>query len=62
MQEDDRNLESLFFAKSEPTLLHDGERFKQIGIEAWIEEQEERGRCGFNYGDIRCFPVEIPTE
>ena len=50
------------FAKSEPTLIHDGERFKQIGIEAWIEEQEERKRCGFNYGDIRCCPAEIPKE
>ena len=47
-------------AKGYPTLLADGMRMKDIGIEAWIAEQEERARTGFSYADIRCHPYEIP--
>jgi len=39
-----------------PTLLADGQRMKDTGIEAWINEQEERRRSGFVYADIRCEP------
>jgi len=43
-----------------PTLIADGKRIKKIGIDAWIEEQEERVKTGFAYADIRCYPYEVP--
>jgi len=36
-----------------PTLRTDNDRLRQIGLERWIEEQEERARCGFCYADVR---------
>ena len=36
-----------------PTLRADNEHLRQIGLERWIEEQEERARCGFCYADVR---------
>jgi len=42
-------------AQRYPNLIADGERLKKVGVEAWIEEQEERRRTGFCYCDIR-FP------
>ena len=50
------------FGKSEPLLIHDGMRIKEIGIEAWIEEQEKRKEKGFNYSDIRTGKPEIPIK
>ncbi|MFC1718737.1 DUF3795 domain-containing protein [Candidatus Poribacteria bacterium] len=50
------------FGKSEPMLLHDGERIKEIGLDAWVIEQEGRKRANFCYSDIRCGPVEEPWE
>ncbi len=50
------------FSKSEPMLLHDGARFKAIGIDAWIVEQEARKDANFTYGDIRCCRADIATE
>jgi len=47
-------------AKGYPTLIADGRRMKDIGIDAWIEEQEERAKTGFAYADIRCYPHEVP--
>jgi hypothetical protein len=44
------------------TLLADGQRMKDIGLEAWIQEQEERKKTGFAYVDIRCHPYEIPEK
>jgi hypothetical protein len=44
----------LNFSKRYPTLLFDGRRMKEIGIRAWITEQEARRENGFCYGDIRC--------
>ena len=41
-------------AKTYPTLLADGKRQKEIGLEKWIEEQETRCKTGFCYADIRC--------
>jgi hypothetical protein len=41
-------------AKRYPTLLADGKRQKEIGLEKWIEEQEARCKTGFCYADIRC--------
>ncbi len=49
-------------AASEPTMLHDGNRMKQIGLEAWIKEQEERRKAGFCYANIRCLPCKVPLE
>lgn len=49
-------------AKGYPTLLADGERIKEIGINAWIEEQKKRARTGFVYADIRCYPYRVPDE
>ena len=47
-------------AKSEPTLLHDGKRIKEKGLEVWVQEQEERRRLGFCYADVRCLPSGFP--
>ena len=52
----------LGIAKGYPTLIADGKRMKEIGIEAWIEEQEERAKTGFAYVDIRCYPYKVPDE
>jgi hypothetical protein len=43
-----------------PTLISDGRRMKEVGLEAWIEEQDERAKTGFAYCDIRCEPYEVP--
>ena len=50
----------LGLAKGYVSLLADGQRMREIGIEAWIAEQEERRKTGFAYVDIRCHPYEIP--
>jgi hypothetical protein len=47
---------------SEPTLIHDGKRIKEHGLESWIIEQEERKRVGFCYSDIRCCPCVVPSD
>ncbi len=47
-------------AKGYPTLLADGKRMKEIGMDAWIKEQEERAKTGFAYVDVRCYPYEVP--
>ncbi len=36
-----------------PTLLSDNERMREVGLEAWIAEQEARAARGFSYQDIR---------
>ena len=41
-------------AESYTILIQEGKRMKKIGVEKWIEEQEERARRGFVYADIRC--------
>lgn len=48
------------FSGSEPTVIFDGKRMKEIGLEKWIGEQEERRRRGFSYSDIRCGKGSIP--
>lgn len=52
----------LGIAKGYPTLIADGNRIQEVGIEAWIQEQEERAKTGFAYVDIRCYPYDIPEE
>lgn len=49
-------------AKGYPTLIHDAERRRRIGVDAWIEEQEKRLSAGFQYADIRCYPYDVPSE
>lgn len=36
-----------------PTLLADGLRLRELGIDAWIKIQEDRAATGFTYADIR---------
>lgn len=36
-----------------PTVIQDGKRLQKIGLEKWVEEQEERARRGVAYADIR---------
>ena len=43
-------------------MLADANRMKEIGIDAWIQEQEERRETGFAYVDIRCQPYEVPLK
>ena len=52
----------LGIAKGYPTMLADGKRIKEIGIEEWIREQEDRAKTKFVYADIRCYPYEVPRE
>ena len=40
-------------AKRYPNLISDGTRQRQIGIEKWMLEQEQRCRTGFCYADVR---------
>lgn len=49
-------------ARSEPTLLHDGQRIQTLGLDAWIDQQDQRRRAGFCYADIRCLPCQMPQE
>jgi hypothetical protein len=41
------------FAKVYPTLITDGERLREIGVDAWLAEQDQRAETGFAYADIR---------
>lgn len=52
----------LGIAEGYPTLLADGERIRKIGVDAWIQEQEERAKTGFAYMDIRCYPYTVPDD
>lgn len=40
-------------AEHYPTLIQDGKRLQKIGLEKWVEEQEERAKRGVVYADIR---------
>lgn len=44
----------------EPTLIQDGRRMQDIGLDAWIEEQGQRGKAGYCYGDTRCPGGRVP--
>ena len=52
----------LGIAKGYPTLIADGKRMKEVGIEKWIQEQEARAKTGFAYVDIRNYPYDVPAE
>ncbi len=49
-------------ASSESTLIHDGLRLRKIGLDAWIDEMEQRKARGFCYADVRCLPCTVPAE
>jgi len=40
-------------AEHYPTLIQDGKRLQKVGLEKWIEEQEQRAKRGFVYADVR---------
>lgn len=40
-------------SKTYPTLITDGERLKEWGLERWLREQDKRAESGFVYADIR---------
>jgi hypothetical protein len=44
------------------SLLGDGRRMREVGLDRWIEEQEARRARGFAYADIRFEPYGIPDE
>ena len=48
-------------ARRYPNLIADGQRLKEIGVESWIQEKEERCNTGFCYCDIR-FPQKDPVQ
>ena len=45
---------------SESTLIHDGQRMKEIGLEAWMVEQEQRRQAGFCYADVLMPAQHVP--
>jgi len=49
-------------AKGYVTLISDGEIMKDVGIEKWVKEQEERVKTGFAYVDIRHHPYKVPSD
>ncbi len=48
--------------KGYPMLIADGRRMREIGLEAWIAEQEARAATGSCYADIRCQPYQVPED
>jgi hypothetical protein len=50
----------LDIARGYVSMLADGQRMKDIGIDTWIKEQEERRKTGFAYCDIRVLPYQVP--
>lgn len=49
-------------AKGYGLLLADAQRMKELGLERWVEEQEQRRKTGFCYTDIRCNPYSVPED
>jgi hypothetical protein len=49
-------------AKRYVTLLGDGQRMREVGIDRWIEEQKARQGRGFAYADLRSEPLESPDK
>lgn len=55
-----RRIEGL--AQGYGLLKADAARIREIGLEKWIAEQEERKKNGFCYADIRCHPYTVPND
>ncbi len=49
-------------AKGYAMMLADAKRMREIGLDAWIAEQEERRKTGFAYEDILCHPFEVAQD
>ncbi len=49
-------------AKRYVTLLGDGRRMREVGLDRWIEQQETRQACGFAYADLCIPPRQKPSE
>ena len=49
-------------AKGYINLIPDMKRMKEIGFDAWFEEQQERVSTGFVYSDIRCPGYDISKD
>jgi hypothetical protein len=49
-------------AKGYPTLVPDGNRIKEIGLDKWLDEQKQRVATGFVYADIRREPYQVPKD
>jgi hypothetical protein len=47
------------YNKVYPTTIEDGKRLKEIGLEAWVKEQEERAEKGFIYAHIKITRKDI---
>ena len=52
----------LGLAQGYTTLIAYGKRMKEVGIDTWIKEQEQRAKTGFVYSDIRCKPYTVPED
>jgi hypothetical protein len=52
----------LGLAEGYVTMLADGKRMKEKGLDVWIAEQEERRKTGFAYSDIRNRPYKVPDK
>ncbi|MCK4413305.1 MAG: DUF3795 domain-containing protein [Candidatus Eisenbacteria sp.] len=50
---DDYPCEHFGMLRAYVNLMADNERKREIGLERWIEEQEERADTGFVYSDVR---------
>jgi hypothetical protein len=48
-----------FLIRQYPALLGDGEKLKEMGIDAWLEEQEERCKRGYCFSEGRYNNIEI---
>ena len=45
-----------------PTLLTDGERMRDLGMDLWVKEQEARKARGFAYVDVRYDSPSVPRD
>ena len=42
-------------------MVFDGHRMKDIGLDEWLQEQEERIKDGFHYHMLQCEQCKVPT-
>jgi hypothetical protein len=52
-------------SRSEPTLIYDGRRLREMGtdrLDEWIAQMERRCKAGLCYGDLRWGSCTVPLE
>ncbi len=49
-------------AKGFINLIPNMKRMKEVGFDAWLQEQQELAETGFCYCDIRCSDDEVPND